>query len=228
MKSIVISLVVAVSAAQMSRAQGTVTYLSNLGQASTGSVAVASDSWVAAAFRTGTNVPGYSLDSIQLAMTAASGTPSGFTVMVYSNVPPVGVGPGGSLATLNGSLDPVASGIYTYTPAGTLTLWPFTAYYIVLTAGTAIANGENEWSLAATNAYNPNAGWEAGGTWTSSDGSSWHSSTLRYLQFAINGTPVPEPSTLGLLALGGLVLVRHRRKAKAVQGPSFTPPTSPG
>jgi hypothetical protein len=60
-------------------------YLSNLGQSSTGSLAVGSDSWLAASFGTGTNEGGYELNSIQLAMTDASGNPSGFTVMIYTN-----------------------------------------------------------------------------------------------------------------------------------------------
>src|SRR6202044_1757535 len=70
---------------QTTRAQGTLTYLSNLGQPSVGSEDEASNSWFAADFSTGNNIGGYSLNFIQLGMTNASGTPSGFTVMIYSS-----------------------------------------------------------------------------------------------------------------------------------------------
>jgi hypothetical protein len=217
MKSVIIFLAVALSAAEISRAQGTVTYLSNLGQPSAGSLSVGSNSWVAAGCFTGTSAARYSLDSIQLAMTGASGNPSGFTVMVYANrVPPAGFDPGISLGTLNGSLDPVTSGIYTYTPASSLTLSPSTLYWVVLTAGTPIANGAYEWSYAGINSYNPSGGWgKLGGVSTSSNGSlPWIGSGSAFPQVAISGTAIPEPSTLGLLALGGFLLVRHHRKSQ--------------
>lgn len=131
--------------------------------------------------------------------------------------PPV---PGGSsLGTLNGSLDPVTSGIYTYTPAGSLTLAPDQAYCIVLTAGTPVANGAYEWSYADMNSYNPSGGWSFIGVWTSSNGSApWVGSGGTFPQFAINATAVPEPSTLGLLSLGAFFLVCHRRKVGAIIG----------
>jgi hypothetical protein len=55
-------------------------------------------------FSTGVHSTNYHLDSIQLAMTQASGAPSGFSVMIYTDG---GVGsprPGSSLGSLSGSL----------------------------------------------------------------------------------------------------------------------------
>ena len=217
MKSIIVFLAVAVAAPQTIYAQGTI-YLSNLDQPSAGSLAAGSHSWLAAIFHTGTNAGGYMLDSIQLAMADASGNPGGFTVMVYA--PDAGsYFPGHNLGTLSGSLNPVTSGIYTYTPATSLTLAPRGDYSIVLTAGTPVANGAYGWSYAGINSYNPSGGWLCRGLWTSGNGSPpWIGSGGAFPQFAIYATAVPEPGVLSLFVLGGFFLVWHRRKAKAHDG----------
>jgi len=101
-------------------------------------------------FGTGPNAGGYLLNSIQLALGDAVGDPNGFIVMLYSNAGPTGSYPGGSLGTLNGSLDPVAGGIYTYSPASDLILSPRAVYWVVLTSGTAVANGAYDWSFTST------------------------------------------------------------------------------
>ena len=62
-------------AAPTAHSQGTV-YISSLGQPSSGSLAVASDSWQADMFETGNNPGGYALDSIELDMTPATGDPA--------------------------------------------------------------------------------------------------------------------------------------------------------
>jgi hypothetical protein len=89
MKKIISSSIVAIGlfSQQFLQAQGTMTYLSNLGQPTVGTNAVGSDSWLAAGFYTGTNAGGYLLDSIQLGMANASGNPTNFTVMLYSLLP---------------------------------------------------------------------------------------------------------------------------------------------
>jgi hypothetical protein len=157
MKNLIIGSVIALAsilAPQILKAQGT-TFLSNLGQPSDGSNAVGSDSWLAALFFTGTNSSGYMLGSLQLAITDASGNPSGFTAMLYSALIGGGTFPGSSLGTLDGSLNPTTAGIYTFTPASNLTLSAETPYFIVLTAGTAVANGAYGWGYANTSTYNP-------------------------------------------------------------------------
>ncbi len=200
---------------QIVRAEGTMTYLSDLGQPSAGSLAVGSDSWLAAGFSTGTNANGYTLNSIQLGMTDASGNPSNFMVMLYANVGPLAIFPGSSIGTLDGSLSPTTAGIFSYTPDANLTLSPSTFYYIVLTAGTTVANGAYDWSYAGTSSYN--GSWASlGGIWTSSNGSFSAEAASGYLQFAINAMAIPEPGVFGLLGLGGLAFLWHRRNAKAV------------
>jgi hypothetical protein len=218
----VITFAVTLLAPQILQAQGTMTYLSNLGQASGGSLAVGSDSWLAVGVLTGPNAGGYVLDSIQLGMTDASGNPNGFTVMLYSETDIVAVVPGSNLGTLNGSLNPTTAGIYTYTPASSLTLSPSTGYFIVLTAGTTVANGAYEWSYVNTSSYNPSDSWLGRVALGSSNGSvdSWGPlgdyPPGSFSQYAINATAVPEPGVFGLLGLGGLLLAWHRRKATAV------------
>ena len=203
-------------APQIIQAQGTI-YLSNLGQPSASSMAVGSDSWLAALFRTGTNADGYALNSVQLGIADASGRPDSFTAMIFTGFSPVGALPGNNIGTLNGSTDPATGGSYTYTPVSNLMLSPSTYYFIVLTAGTAIASGAYEWSLASEYSYNPSGGWSGGGfVMLSNDGSSWNPLSIVYPQFAINATPIPEPGVFGLFGLGGLFLAWHRRKAKTV------------
>ena len=216
----IIVLAVALLASQIVQAQET-TYLSNVGEPSTGSLAVGSDSWLADGFYTGNNGSGYILNSVQLGMADASGDPNGFTVMIFSSsIGGVDVYPVSSLDTLNGSTDPTTVGIYTYTPAANLTLLPDTGYYIVLTAATAVANGAYDWSYS-NYSYDPSGGWQAplaGGAvdnYQSSNGTRWN-----YLlsdgvsQYAINATAVPEPSELALGALGALLLgIRRWRKS---------------
>ena len=198
------------------QAQGTITYLSNLGQASAGSLGVGSDSWYAALFFTGTNPSGYELDSIQLEMADASGNPNGFTAMLYSASFGSGIAPGNSLGTLDGSVNPAMGGIFTYTPISNLTLSRNTPYFIVLSSGTAVADGAYGWSFVGTYSYSQNGGWRTfANIFQSSNGSSWTSATSSDAQFAINATAVPEPGVLGLIGLGGLAFLWHRRQSKA-------------
>ena len=162
-------------------------------------------------------------------MSNASGNPSGFQVMVYAGAGGGGT-PGTLLGTLNGSLDPVTVGIYTYTPAATLTLPISGPYDIVLTAGTAVGNGAYEWSAAGMNSYNPSGGWSSlgavAGVWTSSNGAlfPWIHNGSAFPQFAINATAVPEPGVFSLFALCGFFLVWRRRKAKVINAMFFTSP----
>jgi hypothetical protein len=212
MKNLIFSgltlLALGLSAPQITEAQGT-TYLSNLGGTSSGSIAVGSDSWLAASFHTGNKPGGYFLDSFQLGMNDATGTPSGFTVMLYTS----GLFPVSSLGSLSGSSNPSTAGIYTYTAAPNQTLSAQTYYSIVVTAATPAASGAYECS-SPVNPFNASDGWGlVSGAWIfshSSDGLSW--SPNGGFQFAVNATPVPEPGVSYMLALGCLSLLWLRRK----------------
>jgi hypothetical protein len=157
--------------------------------------------------------------SIQLGFFSGSGNPNDYTAMIYSAISNIGTEPGSSLGSLNGSADPTTDGIYTYT--SNLMLSPNTPYFIVFTAGTTVAEGN--WQ-AGVNVYNPSGGWgvtQRGsiGFYQSSDGSSW-SSILGggiYPEFAINATPIPEPSIIFLIFIGSGVLFyvrKHNQQTK--------------
>lgn len=216
MNKIILVLVIGLLTQQTILAQGTV-YISNLGQTPTGSNSVGSDSWIASEIMTGANSRGYLLNSVQLAMVDGSGNPSGFTAMIYSETGVIGFFPGTNLCTLNGSTDPSTTGIYAYTPASNLMLSPSTIYYLVLTAGTTVANGTYEWSLTSPISYNPIDAWKAGGVWKSSDGLAWLYNPGAP-QFAINATAIPEPSSAFLLFLGGGVLIYVRTRIRRGMG----------
>jgi hypothetical protein len=192
------------------QAQGTL-HFSSLGLTSTGNAPIGSDSWMGMDFATGTNAGGYSLNSVELALGNASGNPSGFTVMIYQGSDiPVGASLGRSIGTLDGSSAPVTAGVYAYSPASELILSPGTEYYVVATAGTAVAEGAYSWSYTDTQPTIYPGGWVEGSYFVSSKGGTYGNGMLRgdYAQFAIYATdlPVPEPSALGLLALGGFFL----------------------
>jgi hypothetical protein len=219
MKNIINSVIVfavVLLSSQFVQAQGTMTYLSNVDQASTGGLAVGSDSWLAAGFQTGTNATGYTLDTIELGMADASGSPSDFTVALYKRFTGGFDIRGPILDTLEGSLNPTTAGIYTFTTDSNITLSANTQYVIMLSAGTAVANGAYDWSIA-NGSYDTSGNWSIAGIFSSSDGGSrWTGISGNAVQFSIEATPIPEPGVLALSGLGGLLLLWHRRKSRAV------------
>jgi len=179
------AIVFELSVVQLVHGQGT-TYLSNLSQPSSGSLNVSEDSQYAVLFHTGNNGNGYTLNSLQLAMTDAAGNPSGFTVMIYTAVGVLGAKPGSSLGALDGSANPSTTGIYTYADVSNIVLSSHTYYFFLMTAATTVSNGSYELSLAGVNSYNPSGGWAitggaSSGVFYSNNGSSWNSVPNREL-----------------------------------------------
>lgn len=201
----ILALAVALLTPHLVQAQGTL-YFTSLGQTPTGSAAIGSDSWIAQAFGTGTNTGGYMLNSVQLLMDGASGTPNGFVISIYGNS---GNSPQNNLGNLVGS-DPLTGGVYSYTASG-ITLSPSTAYYILVTAATPVAQGAYNWSSANVLAP-PNNGWAGGLYDYSTDGAKWNYFRNQFFQFAIYATPIPEPATCALFGLGLAALSFWRRK----------------
>jgi hypothetical protein len=187
----------------MAQAQGTQEF-SNLGQTSAGSLAVASDDWIARAI--GPLSGSFNLDSIQLLMDAPSGTPGAFSVSIYDGprIPEFLVG------NLVGS-NPSTAGIYTYNASG-ITLHGGNDYFIVVTGATPQADGAYNWSFTDTTP--PAGAWSSFYYYvTSSDGQNWSTAqTQDIFQLAIFATPTPEPGTLALVGLGLGCLALLRRK----------------
>ena len=220
MKTILLFIVSAVGIClpQSILGQGT-TYVSTLPGTPIGSAAIGADSWNAQMFITGPNAGGYALDSIQLLMNAATASPSGFSVSVYSKTgDPHSASdrdsPQNSLGSLAGA-DPAAGGLFTYS-ASSLELSPSTFYFVVATAASPISQGAYNWS--AVDSFGRltigGDGWYIPDSYYSSvNGSSW-TSTIRQdiFQLAINGRPVPEPSAFALCAAAlALWILRQRR-----------------
>jgi hypothetical protein len=209
MREIILSSIVFVAglvAPLLTQAQGTL-FASNLGQPSGGSAAIGSDSWLAQRFITGTNAGGYVLNSAQLLMEVASGSPNGFTVSLYSNS---GSGPASNLGSLSGS-DPSTGGIFTYATSGIM-LSPSALYFVVATAATPTAQGAYNWSAANESAITD--GWFIPvGYNYSADGLSWQLSRQYTFQMSIYATAIPEPAALVLAGLGLAALSFCRRKA---------------
>ena len=213
MKRLIIIFAVNLLSRQIMQAQGTV-YISDLGQISAGNNPIGSNSWCAADFLTGPNAGGYTLDSIQLQMANATDNPNNLTAMLYSGVDVLAPRPKSYLVTLDGTANPSTAAVYTYTSGSNFLLSPSTWYFIVLTAGTSVADGAYNWSYGSPFGYVRSGGWlNDSGIYQSSDGSSW---TLAGgsdwdAQFAITATAIPEPSMSWLLLLGSGVFLYVRR-----------------
>ncbi len=185
-------------------------YLSNLSRTPVGSVGIGNDAWFAQDFTTGTNSAGYYFDSALLSMDSLSRVPLGFSVFLYDNSGLLR--PQSILATLAGESHPTSAGIYTYTDSD-LVLSPSTRYWVVLTSQSPISDGAYNAQLVTATFPNYDAieGWFMGRSYYASpDGLNWTLTRSYALQFAIDATAIPEPSSFGLLIYGGALWLAAR------------------
>lgn len=197
-------------------AQGTF-YFSNLAESPASSVPVGADRWFATSFDTGIHPGGYILNSITVRMAAATGNPNGFSVLLFSHREGDSRFPGSTSSALEGP-DPIEAGGFNYNGAS-LSLLPATSYFIVLTATTPIATGAYSWSYTTSRTFISSDGWGLPGfQFFSDDGQTWNRTGGAFLQFAVNATPVPEPSSLVLLGCGSLIflarIIGSRQRSK--------------
>lgn len=189
-------------------------YVSNLGEPPVNGILIASDRWIAQPFVSGTSV-GYELDTISFSSAGAFGSPSGFSLRLFSDN---AGSPGSSLGSLIGS-EPTPSGVYTYTASG-ITLSASTKYWAVLSADTDIATGGYFWRLAGTANFTSQDGWSLAvgeSMFSANSGGIWTGSGNNYM-LSVSGSAVPEPASTAVF-MGAVALISAwviRRKAGQV------------
>jgi hypothetical protein len=179
--------------------QGTI-YLSNLGESGAGySVGGGSQS-----FATGLSSNGFVLNSVTLVMGAMLDNASNFTVSIFDDNAGT---PGNLLSLLNGNNDPRTAGEYAYTSSG-LILASSTTYWIVASCDSSSPNppimppGGYTWQETLSQNILAGGGWSAGIGNTGFTGATF--------QFAVNATPVPEPSACALLGVAVILFLSRK------------------
>jgi hypothetical protein len=103
-----------------------------------------------------------------------------------------------------------ANGDVTLTPASNITLAANTGYWVILSAGTDSA--DYAWNYTSTTSSSfPNDA-------VSTDGGSmfFYNQNPGTVQLEVDSASVPEPASLGILALGGIALLRRRGRPSAL------------
>lgn len=190
---------------------------SNLSNAQNGgTITRNANAFLAASFTTGSNVNGYTLDSVTLLFSSVSGTINDFAVQIRNNdtVSYSGGVPGTVVATLSGATAPPSNSTGTWNGAN-LSLAADTKYWVSwgFTSGNGYANIPMTTDASSTGTWNLG---DYYGT-SSNGGTTWYSSQPNvYIPLlSLSASAVPEPSTwaavFGLCALGAAVW--RRRKA---------------
>jgi hypothetical protein len=191
--------------------QGTTVYVSGVNKPSDSFGNVASDSWLAQRFGTGTYSNGYLVTSVQLQLTNATGNPNGLVVSIYSQNGNLPGFPGSLLAPLTGDSNPLTSGIYSYSAANVV-LAPNLLYFLVVTSSQPLSAGSFRWQTIAFGSQFDMDGLVVGLPARSVDGMVWERSSTGIFQFSLTAMTVPEPTGSMLMLAAAILSVRQRRK----------------
>ncbi len=181
------------------QAQESVTLLSNTGQSfSQGNAVIVGDSRQAQGFTTGSNAPGYRLDSIELHVTTVPNTPSDVTVELWSATSDSK--PDASVATLTHSTGTWATEASTFNAPADTELDANTLYFVLV----SYSGAEKDLTLGRTGLTSHDsgeaAGWSVGQLYQRNQGS-WSLPIVKTrLRFKINGAEtmlINQPDEIG-------------------------------
>jgi len=172
--------------------------------------------WASNGFTVGSNAAGYDLNSVTVSMADKVGSPSNFTLSIYSDD---GGEPDALLETLVGDNNPATAGLYSYTSTG-LALSANTSYFLLAkTDDVAGLSDIFEWETTSSQNQTSPDGWLIGdnGVLSTDLGNSWFTEPDNKQMFSIDATPsaVPVPAAVWLFGSGliGLAGVAKRKKA---------------
>jgi hypothetical protein len=180
--------------------------VSNLGELEDSPWSVRNTQYIGMSFTVGNDFSAWTLDSVDI-RALNFGATTDFIVELHADS--AGAPSVAALATLTGA-NPSITGNYNFTPISSITLTAGTTYWLTAESATSQYGWVRTTSTAESTAL---SGWSIGNNIGASldSGASWGTLNLNPAKFAINATGIPEPSSLLLLGIGSLAIIRRKR-----------------